>query len=109
MSEIIELNEKNFEKEVLKSQMPIIVDFWAEWCMPCKMLAPTIEKIARDYKDKIKVCKVNVDSNQELSSSLGIRSIPTLLFFLNGEMVEQVIGVINEIQLKKVIDKVFKK
>lgn len=106
MTDILEVTDSTFEVEILKSDKPVMVDFWADWCMPCKMLAPTVDKIAKDYKDKLKVCKINVDSNQEVAASMGIRSIPTLIFFKNGEVVEQVIGVVNEAQLKKIVDKV---
>lgn len=106
MSDAMEVTDKTFESEVLKSDKPVMVDFWADWCMPCKMLAPTVDKVAKDYKDRLKVCKVNVDENQEVSAAMGIRSIPTLIFFKNGEVVEQVIGVVSEAQLKKIIEKV---
>lgn len=106
MSDAMEVTDKTFESEVLKSDKPVMVDFWADWCMPCKMLAPTVDKVAKDYKDRLKVCKVNVDANQEVSAAMGIRSIPTLIFFKNGEVVEQVIGVVSEAQLKKIIEKV---
>ncbi len=106
MADVLEVKDDAFENEVLKSEKPVMVDFWADWCMPCRMLAPTVEKVAKDYKEKLKVCKVNVDENQQTAASFGIRSIPTLIFFKNGEVVEQVIGVVNEVQLKKIIDKV---
>ncbi len=106
MADILEVKDDTFENEVLKSEKLVVVDFWADWCMPCKMLSPTVEKVAKDYKDQLKVCKLNVDENQQTAASFGIRSIPTLLFFKNGEVVEQIIGVVNEVQLKKIIDKV---
>ena len=81
MSNVIELNDSNFESEVFKSDKPVLVDFWAEWCGPCKMIAPSVEKISEEYSDKLKVGKLDVDSNPNISSTFGIRSIPTLLVF----------------------------
>ena len=84
--------DANFDKEVLKSTEPVLVDFWAEWCGPCKMLGPTIEELAKEYTGKVKIGKVNVDDNPGVSSKFGIRSIPALLMFKNGEVVGQMIG-----------------
>lgn len=106
MSAAMEVNDSNFEAEVIKSNIPVMVDFWAEWCQPCKMIAPMIDKLAGEYAGRLKVVKVDVDAGPGTASSFGIRSIPTLMFFKAGEMAEQVIGVVNEVQLKKVIDKV---
>ena len=83
----------NFEKEVLESEKPVLVDFWATWCGPCMMLAPTIEEIAKERPD-IKVCKVNVDEASDLASAFGIMSIPTLLLFKNGEVAKQLVGLV---------------
>jgi thioredoxin 1 len=91
---------------VLKSDKTVMVDFWAEWCAPCKSITPMIDKIAGEYEGRLKVVKVDVDSSSNTASNFGIRSIPTLMFFKNGDMVDQVIGVVNEGQLKKVIEKV---
>ena len=91
MSEVI-LNETNFEEEVIKSDKPVLVDFWANWCGPCRMIAPLIEQLAEKYDGKVKVCKADVDENAELASSYGVSSIPTLLIFKNGEVVAQRIG-----------------
>ena len=91
MSEII-LNENNFEEEVLNSDKPVLVDFWATWCGPCRMIAPLISQLAEKYNGKIKVCKADVDENAELASSYGVSSIPTLLIFKNGEIAAQRIG-----------------
>ena len=91
MSEII-LNENNFEEEVLNSDKPVLVDFWATWCGPCRMIAPLISQLAEKYDGKIKVCKADVDENAELASSYGVSSIPTLLIFKNGEIEAQRIG-----------------
>ncbi len=106
---IVNINEKDFEKEVLKSDIPVLVDFWATWCGPCNMIAPLIEKMAKEYEGKMKVIKIDIDSNSNIASELGIRSIPTLIFFKNGDIVDQVIGVVSEMQLKKIIEKVLEK
>ena len=92
MYEVI-LNEDNFEKEVLKSEIPVLVDFWATWCGPCKMLAPTIAKIAEEHSGVIKVCKLDVDEEPEIAAKYGISSIPTLKVFVNGEVVNSSVGV----------------
>ncbi|MBQ9062543.1 MAG: thioredoxin [Eubacterium sp.] len=92
MSEVI-LNENNFEAEVLKSEIPVLVDFWATWCGPCKMLAPTIAKIADERAGSVKVCKLDVDEEPEIAAKYGISSIPTLKVFVNREVVRSSVGV----------------
>ncbi|HEC62545.1 MAG TPA: thioredoxin, partial [bacterium] len=89
---IMELTDSNFEKEVMNSNVPVLVDFWAEWCMPCKMLAPTIEELAEEYTGKIKVGKVDTDSNRDISMKLGISAIPTLILFKGGEVAKKFVG-----------------
>ena len=92
-SAVITLNESNFDRELTQDDKPVIVDFWAEWCGPCKMIAPLLDEIAREKADAVKVAKVNVDENQSLSLKYNIRAIPALLFFKNGQLRDQVTGV----------------
>src|SRR5205823_13548041 len=87
-----ELTDTNFEAEVIKSSTPVLVDFWAEWCGPCKMLTPTIEKLANDYAGKVKVGKVDTDSNRDVSMKYGISAIPTVILFKNGQVAKKFIG-----------------
>lgn len=96
--------EKNFDAEVLEAQEPVLVDFWAAWCGPCRMIAPVVEELAVDYAGKLKVGKVNVDENGAVASKFGIMSIPTLLLFSNGEVVERIVGFHSKDDLVKVID-----
>ena len=97
--EPMELTDANFENEVLKSDIPVLVDFWAVWCGPCRAVAPIVEEMAKDYAGKLKVGKVDVDQNAEVSMRFGIRSIPTLLLFKGGKVVEQVIGALPKTKL----------
>ncbi len=94
MSEdILSVTDVNFEDEVLKATIPVLVDFWASWCVPCRMIAPTVESIAESHKDKLKVAKMNVDENMKTPSKYGIRGIPTLLLFKAGDLKESIVGV----------------
>ncbi|HEX8678894.1 MAG TPA: thioredoxin [Chthoniobacterales bacterium] len=91
-SATLTIDENNFEAEVTKSDKPVLVDFWAEWCGPCKMIAPVLDEIAKEKGSAVKVAKVNIDNNQNLSFRFNVRAIPTLLFFKNGQVVDQVTG-----------------
>jgi len=88
----LHLDEKNFDSEVVKSTLPVLVDFWAEWCGPCKMIGPIIDQLALDLQGKIKIAKVNVDESPELAGQFNVMSIPTLLIFKNGQPVDQIVG-----------------
>ena len=94
MTDIKNCNENDFEKEVLKSNLPVIVDFWAEWCGPCKMLTPILEELSNEMKNEINVVKVNLDDNQDLAMKYSIRSIPTLLLFKEGNLIDTKVGLL---------------
>lgn len=100
----LELNETNFDAEVLQSAQPVLVDFWAPWCGPCRSMAPVIEEVAQEYAGKVKVAKVNVDENQTLAGRYRIMSIPTLMMFKNGEVVGQMVGYTAKGVLAKKLD-----
>lgn len=99
----VKINDTNFKQEVLESKIPVLVDFWADWCGPCRMFAPTVKKIAKDYKGKLKVCKLNVDEAPKTASNHGIMSIPTLVIFKNGEIVDKVVGAVSKTELETAI------
>ena len=98
--------DNNFDEEVINSESPVLVDLWAEWCGPCRMIGPVIEEIANEYEGKIKVGKLNVDDNQKTAAKYGIRSIPTLLFFKGGELVDQIVGAQSKTKIAEVIEKI---
>lgn len=99
----VEITDANFDKEVLNAETPVLVDFWAVWCGPCKMIAPVVEEIASEYAGKLKVGKLDVDQNQDVAMKYGIRSIPTLMVFKGGKVVEQIIGALPK---RSLLDKV---
>ena len=106
MSKEVELTESNFEAEVLKSEIPVLVDFWAEWCGPCRMMNPILEDIAESYSGKVKVGKVNVDQSPNLASQYGIQGVPAFLIFKSGELAKQMVGALPADKLKGELDTV---
>ena len=103
---LIEFTDDNFDAEVLKSDLPVFVDFWAEWCGPCKMIAPIVEEIAGDYNGKVKVGKVNVDFNNQVAMQYGIRGIPALLVFKGGAVANQIVGAGPKNNITQILDEV---
>jgi len=106
MSKTVHLSDKNFDEEIFESKVPVLVDFWAEWCGPCRRIAPVIEELAEKYMGQLKVGKLNVDENPGIASYHGIKSIPTLMFFREGKPVEEVIGAVLKEELVGVISRV---
>ncbi len=104
-SDVIHLEDATFESEVLKSETPVLVDFWAAWCGPCKAIAPAVEELARDYKGKLKVAKLDIDQHQRIPQSFGIRSIPTLLVFKGGRVVDTIVGAVPKSTLVTAVTK----
>lgn len=104
MSQVQEVTDDNFEQEVLQSDQPVLVDFWASWCAPCRALAPTIDALAQDFSDRAKVVKLNVDDNQETPIKYGVRSIPTLLLFKQGDVASQLVGASPKDRIAKMIE-----
>lgn len=102
----VTLNDTNFEQEVLKSDTPVLVDFWAPWCAPCRIISPAVEELAKEYEGKLKVGKMNVDDNPQSASKFGVMSIPTLIVFKNGAPAQTIIGAQGKDKLKKTIDEV---
>ena len=102
----LKVNDENFDTEVLKSSKPIVVDFWAEWCGPCKMVSPIVEELSDEYDGKLKVTKLDVDSNPQTAASFGIRGIPTLLVFKDGAAVDQIVGAVPKSTLTERLDKI---
>jgi thioredoxin 1 len=105
-NDLVILQDATFDKEVLKSDVPVLVDFWAVWCGPCKAIAPAVEELARQYKGKVKVAKMDVDEHQQVPQQYGIRSIPTLLLFKGGRVVDTIVGAVPKTKLEDSIKKV---
>ncbi|NLF31471.1 MAG: thioredoxin [Planctomycetes bacterium] len=103
-SNVLMITDDTFEDEVIQSDQPVLVDFWAEWCMPCKMLAPTIDELADEYAGRAKVGKVDTDENRDVAVKFGISAIPTVMVFANGELVKRMVGMQTKKDLKKVLD-----
>ncbi|MFG1488340.1 thioredoxin TrxA [Oceanospirillum sp. HFRX-1_2] len=105
MSEnIVNVSDASFDEDVLKADLPVLVDYWAEWCGPCKMIAPVLEEIAQEYAGKVKVCKLNIDENTEVPPKFGIRGIPTLMLFKNGNVEATKVGALSKSQLAAFLD-----
>jgi thioredoxin 1 len=105
-NDLVILQDATFDKEVLKSDVPVLVDFWAVWCGPCKAIAPAVEELARQYKGKVKIAKMDVDEHQQVPQQYGIRSIPTLLLFKGGRVVDTIVGAVPKTKLEDSIKKV---
>lgn len=107
MANVIEITDSTFKSEIRKSDLPAIVDFWAEWCMPCKVMSPVIDEIAKEFEGKIKIGKINVDENTQTATDLTVMNIPTLVFFKSGEEAGRVTGVVQKKDLLKKITELF--
>jgi len=98
------VSDASFDTDVIKSDKPVLLDFWAEWCGPCKMIAPILDEVAKDYGDRVQIAKINVDENQQVPAKFGIRGIPTLILFKNGEVAAQKVGALSKKQLTEFLD-----
>ena len=106
MAEVIELNADSFKKEVIDCELPVLVDCWAPWCQPCLIVAPIVEEVAKEYQGKVKFCKLNVDENSDIAARYGIMSIPTLLIFKEGKVVDQIIGAVPKEMISEKLDNI---
>ncbi|MSQ25952.1 MAG: thioredoxin [Dehalococcoidia bacterium] len=106
MGKPVEVNDTNFDQQVLKSSIPVVVDFWAVWCGPCRMIAPIVEELANEYEGRVQFAKLNVDDNPRVSTQFGIRSIPTLLVFKDGKPVDQIVGAVPRREVVKRVEAV---
>ena len=104
--DVMNIGDAEFDKEVIKSDQPVLVDFWATWCAPCRAIAPSVDALATQYKGKVKVAKIDIDSNQQVAEQYGIRSIPTLLVFKGGKVVEQLVGAVPKAKIEAALQKV---
>jgi len=104
---LLHFTDSNFKKEVLESELPVLVDFWANWCTPCRMIAPIIEELGKEYDKKIKIGKIDIDENSKTPTQYGVMSIPTLMFFKKGRVVDQAVGALSKAELKKKIEEIF--
>ena len=102
----LEVTDDSFASEVLNSELPVLVDFWAEWCGPCKMVSPIVEELSNEFNGKVKVAKLDVDSNPQTATNYGIRGIPTLLMFKDGSAVDQIVGAVPKTQIAERLDKI---
>ena len=107
MEHVVEVTDTNFEEEIVQSKLPVIVDFWAEWCAPCKMISPVVDEIAKELEGEVKVSKINVDENTKAAVDLSVMNIPTLVFFKDGKEVGRVAGVVSKKELLKKIEELF--
>ena len=101
---LLQITDDSFKKEVVESVIPVMVDFWAQWCGPCRQIAPFVEELAKDYEGKVKIVKINIDENPKTPTQYRVMSIPTLVFFKNGKIIDQIVGALSRAELKRKIE-----